>query len=318
MPRGNCLQPTILALFLVLASFEARAEDSTDTKRRAAGLFVQGVRQFSEANFEQAARTFLAADELVPSSRALTNAISAARQANHHMLVARAAQRALARPGIDAETAALAREALADAARSLSQIEARCEPAPCSITLDGQPLAPGVQYTLPGTHDFVALGPNGARVTEHLSVIAGASYRVTLSLSQPPGRAAAEEVESPSAADTQASSRRDQPARASSKPLPPAVFWIGAAGSAVLAGLTTWSGVDALSAKRESGAYTQPEIDEINSRARRTNFFLAGTLVLGASTAAAGIWLVEWESRARAAVTPLSEGGFALAAQGRF
>ena len=122
---------------------------------------------------------------------------------------------------------------------------------------------PGVQYTLPGTHDFVALGPNGARVTEHLSVIAGASYRVTLSLSQSPIRAAADEVESPSAADTQASARRDQPARASSKPLPPVVFWIGAAGSAVLAGLTTWSGVDALSAKRESGAYTQPEIDEI-------------------------------------------------------
>jgi hypothetical protein len=42
------------------------------------------------------------------------------------------------------------------------------------------------------------------------------------------------------------------------------LFCAGAAGTAVLAGLTTWSGLDALSAKR-AHAYTQPEIDEINS-----------------------------------------------------
>jgi hypothetical protein len=295
---------------------DAHAQDSADPKRRAAGLFVQGVRQFSEANFEQAARTFLAADDLVPSSRALTNAISAARQANHHLLVARAAQRALGRPGIEPETAALAREALAEAARSLSLVEVRCTPEPCSIALDGQPLTPGVEYTLPGSHDFVALGPKGARVSEHLGMIAGASYKVTLRLAAESPRAGGpDEVAPRSAPDP--SAQHDHSAKAAEKPLPPAIFWIGAAGTAVLAGLTTWSGLDALSAKH-AHAYTQPEIDEINSRARRTNFFLAGTLVLGASTAAAGIWLVEWNSRASAALTPLPEGGALLAARARF
>jgi hypothetical protein len=304
-----------LALSLALATFDARAEDSTDPKRRAAGLFVQGVRQFSEANFEQAARTFLAADDLVPSSRAVTNAISAARQANHHLLVAHAAQRALSRPGIEPETAALAREALAEAARSLSQIDVRCAPEPCSVTLDGQPLTPGVQYTLPGTHEFVGLAPDGVRVTEHLSAIAGASYRVSLRIRADAPADEGEKEATTGAPDS--SAQRDAAQQVAKKPLPPAVFWIGAAGTAVLAGLTTWSGLDALSAKRSDG-YTQSEIEEINSRARRTNFFLAGTLVLGASTAAAGLWLVEWESGARASVTPLPEGGFALAAQGRF
>jgi hypothetical protein len=318
MPKGR-LQRTLWALSLALLSFEARAQDSTDAKRRAAGLFVQGVRQFSEANFEQAARTFLAADDLVPSSRALTNAISAARQANHHLLVARAAQRALGRPGIEPETAALAREALADAARSLSLIEVRCAPEPCSITLDGEWLSPGTQYTLPGTREFVALGPNGARKTERLSAIAGASYRVNLQLPEaPPARGVAPAAGAARKPDP-ATPPSDEARQTATKPLPPAVFWVGVAGTAVLAGLTTWSGLDALSLKREQPyRYPEAEIEEIDSRARRTNFFLAGTLVLGASTAAAGLWLVEWESGARAAVTALPEGGFTLTARGLF
>jgi hypothetical protein len=153
-------------------------------------------------------------------------------------------------------------------------------------------------------------------VTEHLSVIAGASYRVTLRLGGAAPRSGDDEPVAPgSAAD--ASAQHDESARAREKPLPPALFWAGAAGTAVLAGLTTWSGLDALSAKHAHG-YTQPEIDEINSRARRTNFFLAGTLVLGASTAAAGLWLVEWNSRARAALIPLPEGGALVSARARF
>jgi hypothetical protein len=191
----------------------------------------------------------------------------------------------------------------------------RCAPEPCSISMDGQPLTPGVQYTLPGTHDFVAFGPNRARMTEHLSVIAGASYKVTLRLGAELPASSDEPVAPRNVAH--ASAQHDESATAPKKPLPPALFWAGAAGTAVLAGLTTWSGLDALSAKH-AHAYTESEIDEINSRARRTNFFLAGTLVLGASTAAAGLWLVEWNSRARAALIPLPEGGALLSARASF
>jgi hypothetical protein len=286
--------------------------DAVDPKRRAAGLFVQGVRQFSEANFDEAARTFLEADALVPSSRALTNAISAARQSNNHLLVARAAQRALARPGTEPETAALAREALADAARSLSLVEVRCAPEPCTITVDGEPAGPGAQYMLPGTHDFAAVGAQGHRVTEHLVTTAGTSYRVALqhgSEAAPP-----EAVREPSPAQP-----RDA-ARPAAKPLPPLVFWIGAAGTAGLVGLTTWSGLDALSEKREresGGTYSTEDREEIDQRARRTNFFLAGAAVLGGATAVAGIWFVDWGSRTKTAVAPLP-GGAALITQGWF
>src|SRR5207253_699585 len=68
-----------------------------DSKNRAAQLFEQGVRQFSSAQYEAAAQTFLAADELVPNTRALVNGITAARRAGQYLVVARAAERALTR-----------------------------------------------------------------------------------------------------------------------------------------------------------------------------------------------------------------------------
>ncbi len=302
----------MLTLLVTLASLEAHAEDAVDPKRRAAGLFVQGVRQYSQANFDEAARNFLEADALVPSSRALTNAISAARQSNNHLLVARAAQRALARPGIEPETATLAREALADAARSLSLVDVRCSPEPCTLTLDGEPTAPGVQYVLPGTHDFAAVGAQGRRVTEHMSTAAGTSYRIALQHT--------DEAAPPGTPREQSSAQPRDAVAPAAKPLPPLVFWIGAAGTAGLVGLTTWSGLDALSEKsdRESnGAYSDEDRDEIGRRARRTNYFLAGAAVVGGATAVAGIWFVDWGSRAKTAVLPLP-GGAALITQGWF
>ena len=302
----------MVTLVVTLASLEARAEDAGDPKRRAAGLFVQGVRQFSQANFDEAARNFLEADALVPSSRALTNAISAARRSNNHLLVARAAQRVLARPGIEPEATALAREALADAARSLSLVEVRCSPEPCTLTLDGEPTASGAQYVLPGTHDFAAVGASGRRVTEHMSTAAGTSYRIALQHS--------DEAAPPEAPPEKGAIPSRDAASPAAKPLPPLVFWIGAAGTAGLVGLTTWSGLDALSEKHEresGGAYSDEDRDEISQRARRTNYFLAGAAVLGGATAVAGIWFVDWGPRAKTAVAPLP-GGAALVTQGWF
>ena len=45
---------------------------------------------------------------------------------------------------------------------------------------------------------------------------------------------------------------------------------------------------------------------------------VAGSVVLGAATAAAGIWLVDWGSSTRTAVHVLPEGGVALAARKDF
>jgi hypothetical protein len=313
---------------LVLA--QARAEPADDVKRRAALSFDQGVLQFGQAQYEGAARAFLAADDLVPSSRALANAIAAARRANHHLLVARAAQRALQRPGIEAEVATAAREALADAAAKLALIDVHCTPEPCTIKLDGEAVAPGIEYALPGTHDFAGEGPHGARASEHLSCVAGASYRVALQLApatsddprmSPPPRESPVPVAAPAAHPAVtpdaalASPDRNRP----SKPLPPAAFVVGGAATLVFAALTTWSGLQTLSARNlhESNppAYDH---DEVSRLALRTDFLLLGTVLLGGATAAAGLLWIDWHSGSKVTSSLLPGGGVGITAQGHF
>lgn len=269
-------------------------------KSRAAELFEQGVRQFSSAEYEAAAKTFLAADDLAPNARALVNGIIAAKRAGQYLVVAEAAERALSRSDVDESGVTLAREALSDAASHLTRVDVTCTVSPCTITIDGTAAKPGARYLLPGTHDFVGEGGGGATSTEHVTTLPGASYRVSLSPKAEP-RAAFQQAQ-----------RTPQPAE--SKPLSPAVFYVGAAGTAVLAGVTTWSGLETLSARSNA---TRENWDHVENLALRTDLFMAGALLLGGATVAAGIWGTHWgnASYASAAVIP---GGAAVVARGRF
>lgn len=320
------VQFTTLALVAALAPDASAA--SAEAKAHAAELFEQGVRQFGSAQYESAARAFLEADALVPNARALVNGITAARRAGMHLAVAQAAQDALTRTDIDAGGAALAREALTEAARNLTLVELACTPSPCTITVDGTAVASGPHYLLPGTHDFVAVGENGASASEHLSAGAGASYRVSLLLqAAPPPPASAPAVATPPPAVPEPAQQeapaepppppRHEEAGTTGKPLSPAVFYAGAAGTAVLVGLTIWSGVDTLSAKSAAEADTSNDWGHVKSLALRTDVFLGSAIVLGAATGAAALWLVDWGSggHVSAAINP---GGATLRAEGRF
>src|SRR5689334_14218242 len=240
------VQFTTLALLGLLVRGVFAAPD--DAKSRAAALFEQGVRQFSSAEYEAAARAFLAADELVPNTRALVNGITAARRAGQHLVVARAAERALARADMDPGSAALAREALVEAARSLTRVEVTCSPTPCTVAVDGAPLRDSALYVLPGSHDFVGTGANGATASEHVNAVAGASYRVTLTPKAPEQLVSAPVATRPVPQPKPAPAPiPPEPSR--TKPLSPAVFYAGVAGTAALVALTTWSGIDTLSKK---------------------------------------------------------------------
>ncbi|HEX4334556.1 MAG TPA: hypothetical protein VH062_01510 [Polyangiaceae bacterium] len=304
-------------MFLLVANdvLGAPADDRT----RAAELFEQGVRQFSSAEYEAAARTFLAADDLIPSARALVNAITAGQRAGLHLVVARAAERALSRPDMDAAGTSFAREALATAAPKLSIVEATCAPEPCALTLDGATLTSAHEYALPGKHDVVATGNDGATASAELSCVAGATCRVSLTPARPqptpplavPPTAASAQGALP--AQTEPSPATDEHRR----PLPPAVFIAGAVGTAALVALTVWSGVDTLSAKSSAGSDPDrwPHVQHL---ALRTDLLLTGALVLGAATGAAGLWFVDWGSGRRATAVILPGSGVAFAAEGHF
>jgi hypothetical protein len=322
--RRNLLGGLVLA-FVSLASVGAAAQARPETSANpdAARLFDEGVLRFQRQEYAAAAQAFLAADALVPNPEALKDAIASALQAHDQVLIARAMDRALRRPDIGEEMATAARTALAEALQSVASIEVQCSPRPCSIQLDGMPVPPGTSYALAGTHVLVSEGANGMRASAQLNCVAGASYRLTLQLTpadepvselQRPPLPAALPAQTPRAKPTH-SAKSD---RVSNKPLSPLVFIVGGVGTVALAGLTTWSGLEALSAKALHES--QPDAydpNQVRIWQRRTDYLLLGTLLLGVATGAAGLWWVDWGPSHGRSVS-IVPNGLGLVAHGRF
>jgi hypothetical protein len=286
---------TAAALGAWLLAAPAAAEPTAADRQRAASAFDAALIKFNNAEFAEAARGFFEADRLAPNLTAITNAITAARRASDHLLVARAAERAIAR----GEAVVAAREALAEAATRLARLELSCDAAPCAIDLDGAPVEGG-SYVLPGTHLVAARGPGGAVAEERVIAMAGATYRLALHPVAGPAPRPVEPIE---------------PARSG---LPRAVFFTGLGASALLVGITAWSGADALSSKHAlPAAPTQAQEDAVLARARRTDFLLAGAAVAAVVTTVIGARFTSWGGRVSAGVAPVA-GGAALIAGGRF
>jgi tetratricopeptide (TPR) repeat protein len=298
---------TILGLALALASAGsaagARAGEPGEDRKRAAAAFDEGIALYKRAEFAAAARAFLEADAQRPSATAILNAIGAAKRAGDHLLAAKTAEKAIARGDAVVE----ARAALADAATRLARLELGCDATPCALRLDGE-AASGASYVLPGTHQIEARGPGAATAEERLVAAAGDTYRIVLR----PRAPAHQEVVAP-------------PRRG----LPVAAFFTGLGVTAVLTGITLWSGLDALAAKHALPASpTQAQEDDVLARARRTDYLLLGTGLAGVGTIVLGAWLTDWSRRppsasaiplslSGVAATPLP-GGAAISAGGRF
>ena len=156
--RSRRLVPSAAMAFLCLVGMAHADEPRADEKQRAAAAFDDGVAKYKRAEYAAAARSFLVADGLAPSELAITNAIAAGRKANDHLLVARAAEKAIAR----GQALGPAREALVEAGTRLSRIELGCDAPACALTLDGEAVRIGIEYVLPGTHEVVASAAGGA------------------------------------------------------------------------------------------------------------------------------------------------------------
>lgn len=328
---GTGSQFTRIALLLLTVTSQAVAEPvsmpggdaaapsrsvSQDDLNRAAQLFDQGVQQFSRQDYEDSARSFLAADALMPNTKAVLNAIAAARQAQHPVLAAQAAQRALQRGGLEPGVTKMAQAALTSALPHVATLHLQCEPEPCALQLDGEAIAAGTHYASAGAHEIRASGPDG-RAEQRLTAVAGSEYRLLLPLGEPaPPAPPAATPQTTTARQDELSLPRDS---ARHKPLSPLVFGLGCTGTLALVALTTWSGFEVLSARKLHDEDPQAyDPDDVRRKTRRTDFLVAGSVVLGAATAAAGIWLVDWGASTRTAVQVLPEGGLALAARRDF
>jgi hypothetical protein len=291
-----------LVCWSVLSSVSALAlGDVTAAERhRAAELYDRAVALYESAKYAQAARAFYEADQIAPSSDALSSAIAAARLAHDNLLVARAAQRAVAREDRDPKLASDARAALSEAEAHLARVDLACSPAPCSLSIESNEVAAGRHYLLPGTRVLSASFGN-EQVEQHASLAAGSLYTITLT---PPPRPAL--TPAPTAASVSTPTRD----AASSKPLPTWTFYAGAGLSLALAGVTVWSGVDALNdVDHYDGTRLVDDRDTAQSSVRRTDLLLAGTLLMsGLTTYAALVW-VDFGGREQAlSVAPQTSG----------
>jgi hypothetical protein len=298
----------------------ATAEPTAEGRKRAGASFDGGVAAFKRADYADAAKAFLLADELAPNSQALTNAIAAGRRAHDDLLVARASERALSRG--DPALGAAAREALSEASARLAVIEASCEPKPCALALDGVKVPDGRQYVLPGTHDLAAHTESGGAASEHVNAVAGATYRLALR----PASGAAPPAETPAPRGTLATATipPDLPPPRGGKSVPPAVFYAGVGVTGVLAAVMTWSGLDTLHEAHIDPTAPEYNPDAVLSKIHRTDMLIAATAVVAGATAFAGILLVDWGSPKRTAssstvlrlgAAPTSVG---ISASGRF
>jgi hypothetical protein len=107
----------------------------------------------------------------------------------------------------------------------------------------------------------------------------------------------------------------ERPAQAAHSDAPRYVFWIGIGVTGVLTGVTVWSGLDALHDEDTLPSRSDPNYStaatEVNDSAVRTDWLLAATLLSAASTAAVGIWAVDWEEGSRGVrvgAAPLANG----------
>lgn len=97
-------------------------QNSAETAR-AADLYDEATQLYEAGQYAAAAEKYLEADAVVPSSEALSNAIATARKADAPLLVARAAQRAIARELLDPALAERARVALSEVEPQVKQLE---------------------------------------------------------------------------------------------------------------------------------------------------------------------------------------------------
>lgn len=317
---GSIRHYTVFALLLIsfVPRGAAAAEPSADSKAHAAALFDQGVRQFAKGQYAEAARSFLEADEVLPSSQALTNAIDAALRADEPLMVARTANRALARPNVDRDAVQAAHAALAEVTPRLARLDVECKPESCAIRIDGNASPAGVSYVLPGVHEVVGQAAQHAPFGLEITCSAGSLCRVGMQLvplSAPapvttPAPAQVDDAPPPPAEDEPAGLR---------KHLPMSVFVGSAALTATFGALTVWSGLKANAARDlydEEPAQYDPE--EVTRLARRTDIFLGTAVLCAAATAATALWWVDWGANQRSTLAARPEGGAVFVTEGRF
>ncbi|XYH98549.1 hypothetical protein ACMHYB_01945 [Sorangium sp. So ce1128] len=292
------------------AASPARAEESAPVEapprpgdaRAAARAFEEGERAFRAGDFALAAAAFEAAYRAAPHVSPLWNAARSWHRAGEAVRAANLYARYLREAPPDAPDRDAAGAALGQIAPRLGRIDVYA-PDARDVRVDDVPVEGASVYVNPGSH--VVAGEVDAQVLRRTEVIGAGEVRSVALVAATP-REPATALQEPRAPRPQAAAPaapRATPAAAApsaavppaSSRLIPAAVIVGAAATALGAGLTVASGLDTLAARDAfDAAPTEENLVAGRSKQRRTNVLLGASIGLGVLTGAAAIWLVDW------------------------
>lgn len=320
----------LVAIALATAT-PARAQAEPDVQR-AAAEYEAGRRAYQDRRYADAGMHFEAAYVAAPRAEALRNAIrtrNLAKDLDRAATLAVAAEKAYANDG---PTMVLVRDVLGEANVRLGRVDVVCTPA-CTLKVDGAtpPLADAASdrhriFVKPGPRSLEArFNGKGAQVT---SIDAAAGSREEWKVEPLPDEA---KTDKPSTTTKEL----PPPAPSSEKGLPKAVFYTGAALTAIGVGTTIAFFLDQKRVERqELAAYdvcSDPDCPDgsVSRGARRKTLIVGvttGALLVG--TGVVGLFFTRWtssdpaptgrgNSRLSPFVVPLREGA-AIGMSGHF
>lgn len=246
-----------------------------EAKKRAAQEFVEGQKAFKTGDYRHAAESFEAAYRDAPHPASLWNAARAWHRADEKTRAANLYAKYLRDAPPNARDRNSATEGLKQLAAQLARLEIHA-PDMTDVRVDDQPIEDLTIYVTPGAHVISAkAGDKPVRQPE--TVQAGAVVSVAL---VPPK----EEPPPP-----------PPPPPPKPRGLSPWFFYAGAGATALGVGLTMWSGLDTVSAKKSFDAHPSQEgLDAGKSKQGRTNVLLGVTIGFAAVTGVVGLVLVDW------------------------
>ena len=325
----------ILALAAALAATPqlARAEGDPAKLQAAAEEFDEGTKAFKRKEYEEAAAHFEAADRYAPSPAAIGNAIRARKSAKQLARAATLSQLALTRHPDDKALVDVARAIVAANEKSLQRVDVSCTPA-CALVLDGK-VASGevttfVLFLDPGSHNLVAGWSADRSRTVRLEASKGGADSVKLEVPPEPPKPVERREEPRPEPKPEAVAPPPPPPP---KPFDPWVTYAGAGATAVLLGVSIWSGLDTKSSPgtekvRDACGNRRPDCDSLydqgKSKELRTNVLFGATALVGVATGVVAAGFTNWSAPPRPsqgrAVSPVIgvAGGAFVGAEGRF
>lgn len=292
-----------LALLLSLAG-RAHAQ-SAERIKSAAAEYDAGRRAYTDNKFEEAAIHFENAYHDAPNAQTLRNAIRARRQAGQLSRAATLAALAQTKYSDDAATMSTVKETLADADAKLHKVTVMCDPE-CGVAADSHvvSLEDATKLSLyfePGPHTLI-VSWSGDRSKE-LKIEGKPSSKQDFTLTAPPMPVAPPpDVGVPPVPGSGVVAPPTPPP--ATKPLGPALFFVGFGLTAVSGGVLIWSGIDTVNNPGTQAVKTQcaglgescPAYQTGRNAQLRTNVLIGVTAGLGVITGVIGIFLTQWSS----------------------